>query len=120
MSPHLPSKTIAPFRIDTRSSGIISSVTSWLARDDGVDAFVRSLPIAGVDGTIENVITDGPAVGNLRAKTGTMTGVRSLSGYITTSTGRPIVFSLMSNHHTVPTSDVNDVQRRLVDLLARL
>jgi D-alanyl-D-alanine carboxypeptidase/D-alanyl-D-alanine-endopeptidase (penicillin-binding protein 4) len=93
----------------------------WTHADTAVTgAFVRSLPIGGIDGSIKSLIKDGPAVGNLKAKTGTMTGVRSLSGYITTSTGRPIVFSLMSNHHTVPTSDVNEVQRKLADLLARL
>ena len=93
----------------------------WAHPDTAVaGAFVRSMPIGGVDGTTASLITGGPAVGNLRAKTGTMTGVRSLSGYITTSDGRPLAFSLISNHHTVPTSEVNDVQRMLADLLARL
>jgi D-alanyl-D-alanine carboxypeptidase/D-alanyl-D-alanine-endopeptidase (penicillin-binding protein 4) len=93
----------------------------WAHPDTAVaGAFIRSLPIGGVDGTIENLITEGPAVGNLRAKTGTMTGVRSLSGYVATSDGRPLVFSMISNHHTVPTTEVNRVQRKLVNLLASL
>jgi D-alanyl-D-alanine carboxypeptidase/D-alanyl-D-alanine-endopeptidase (penicillin-binding protein 4) len=93
----------------------------WAHPDTAVSgAFIRSLPVAGVDGTIEGLVTEGPAVGNVKAKTGTMTGVRSLSGYVTTSDGRELAFSLISNHHTVPTSQVNGVQAKLIDLLARL
>jgi len=83
-------------------------------------AFYRSLAILGVDGTIKAFAGGSPAVGNVRAKTGTLTGARALSGYVTTADGRHLVFSLMSNHHTVPTSDINDAIFPIVDLLARL
>ena len=112
---------LSRYNLVTPESNVDLLTYMWAHPDTAVaGAFYRSLTIAGVDGTFETLITQGPAVGNLRGKSGTMTGVRSISGYITTSTGRPIVFSLLSNHHTVPTGDVNDVQRWLANLLAQL
>lgn len=43
--------------------------------------FINSLSIAGVDGTIRRSIRESEFKGRLRAKTGTLTGVRSLAGY---------------------------------------
>ncbi len=92
----------------------------WAHPDTSVSgAFIRSLPIGGVDGTLETLVREGPAVGNLRAKTGTLTGARNLSGYITSSKGTPLAFALLCNHYTVKTREVNAVQRKFVDLLAR-
>lgn len=67
------------------------------------DAF----PIAGVDGTISGRFKGTPAEGNLRAKTGTLYGVRGLSGYVTTAQGEPLVFSILVNHFLVGSSAVN-------------
>ncbi len=92
----------------------------WAHPDTSVSgSFLRSLPVAGIDGTIENLVREGPALRNLRAKSGSMTAVRNLSGYITTAAGTPLAFSLLCNNFTVKTREVNDVQRSFVDLLAR-
>ncbi len=83
------------------------------------EAFYNSLPIMGVDGTLENRLKDTPAQGNVHAKTGSMTGVRSISGYLTTRDDEPIVFSILANNYTCPGSDignlVDEVLLRLVD-----
>ncbi len=93
----------------------------WNHPDPAVrDAFVSSLPVGGVDGTLENRYADGPARGNVQAKTGTMTSVSSLGGYVRTASGRPIAFALMCNNYTSPTSAVRAAQDRIVNLLASL
>ena len=56
-------------------------------------------PIAGVDGTLKRRMKGTKAEGNVRAKTGTMSYVRGLSGYLTTSEGEEIVFSFLVNGH---------------------
>jgi D-alanyl-D-alanine carboxypeptidase/D-alanyl-D-alanine-endopeptidase (penicillin-binding protein 4) len=60
------------------------------------DALWVSLPIAGVDGTLEKRMTKGPAEGNMRAKTGTVTGISSLAGYCQAENGHQLCFSIIN------------------------
>ncbi len=62
--------------------------------------FRESLPIAGVDGTLKNRMKGTPAAGRVQAKTGAIRHVNALAGYATPSTGEPLVFSMVVNHHT--------------------
>ncbi len=62
------------------------------------DIFVDGLPIAGVDGTLRNRMKGTVAAGNLRAKTGSLGGVDTLSGYVTTAGKDHLAFSLMLNN----------------------
>lgn len=55
-----------------------------------------SLPIAGEDGTLRKRMRGTRAAGNVRAKTGTVEGVSTLSGYCTTSAGDTLCFSIMN------------------------
>jgi D-alanyl-D-alanine carboxypeptidase/D-alanyl-D-alanine-endopeptidase (penicillin-binding protein 4) len=56
-------------------------------------------PIAGVDGTLRGRLRNTVAAGNLRAKTGTLSNVSGLSGYVTTAAGERLVFSMVVNHY---------------------
>lgn len=59
----------------------------------------ESLPIAGVDGTLQTRMRRGsPAYRNVRAKTGTVTGVSCLSGYLKSNNGHDIAFSIMNQN----------------------
>ena len=55
-----------------------------------------SLPIAGEDGTLKKRMKDTSAAGNVKAKTGTVTGVSALAGYCTASNGHRLCFSIMN------------------------
>ena len=56
----------------------------------------QALPIAGVDGTLKKRMKGGFASGNVRAKTGTVTGISSLAGYCKSSNGHTLCFSIIN------------------------
>jgi D-alanyl-D-alanine carboxypeptidase/D-alanyl-D-alanine-endopeptidase (penicillin-binding protein 4) len=79
--------------------------------------FLDSLPIAGVDGTLRNRMKETPAAGNCRAKTGTMSHVSSLCGYVATKQGEMLAFAILMNNH--PSNEQARIaQDRIVVLLA--
>jgi serine-type D-Ala-D-Ala carboxypeptidase/endopeptidase (penicillin-binding protein 4) len=86
------------------------------------ERFIASLPVMGVDGTLASRMRGTPAEGNVRAKTGTLTGTRALSGYLTTAGGERLVFSMIVNHHTLSAADADRLAHaallRLIDLPA--
>jgi serine-type D-Ala-D-Ala carboxypeptidase/endopeptidase (penicillin-binding protein 4) len=60
--------------------------------------FIQALPVAGVDGTLLQRMRKTAAERNVRAKTGTMSNVRSLAGYVTTRDGEHLAFVIMANN----------------------
>lgn len=60
--------------------------------------FMATLPIAGVDGTLEDRMKGTPASGLIQAKTGGLEHVHALSGYATTVGGEYLVFSIFVNN----------------------
>ena len=81
-------------------------------------AFYDALPIAGVDGTLATRLRLTAAAGNARAKTGSLTGVRTLAGYVATADGEHLLFVLLANNFTVPQRVVEAAQDRIVERLA--
>lgn len=77
-------------------------------------AFEASLPIAGnpermIGGTLRNRMGDSSAAGNVKAKTGSITGVSTLSGYVTAKDGTELIFSMLINNYvTGPVTPIED------------
>ena len=66
-----------------------------LTRDPGFAPIADGLAVAGVRGTLADRLRGTPLAGNLRAKTGTLTGVSALAGFVTAD--RPLTFNLIVN-----------------------
>jgi D-alanyl-D-alanine carboxypeptidase/D-alanyl-D-alanine-endopeptidase (penicillin-binding protein 4) len=80
-------------------------------------ALDAALPIAGRDGTLRDRMRSSPARGRCRAKTGTISGVSTLSGYCVARSGDRLVFSFLMNR--VSTTGARRLQDRMAQALAR-
>ncbi|MDP3071939.1 MAG: D-alanyl-D-alanine carboxypeptidase/D-alanyl-D-alanine-endopeptidase [Opitutaceae bacterium] len=95
-----------------------------MARHREADAFLASLPIAGVDGSLRRRMKGTPAEGNVRAKTGTLRYANALAGYVTTAAGERLAFSLMLNRYVPPsgrraTDEIDEMAVALARLTGR-
>lgn len=82
------------------------------------DIWYDTFPIAGEDGTLKRRMRGTKAEGNVRAKTGTISNVRGLSGYLTTSEGEDIVFSFLVNGHLITSRDTELITDKVLELIS--
>ncbi|MGZ8666136.1 MAG: D-alanyl-D-alanine carboxypeptidase/D-alanyl-D-alanine endopeptidase, partial [Solirubrobacterales bacterium] len=75
-------------------AAVVRLLRSVRAEDFG-GAFVRSLAVAGHEGTVADRMRGSAAAGRCRTKTGTISGVSNLSGYCFNRSGKPMVFSIL-------------------------
>ena len=61
------------------------------------ESYRQTLAVAGVDGTLRKRLSDEPYRGRIFAKTGSITGVRAMSGYVQTRSNQWLAFSLLIN-----------------------
>jgi len=76
---------------------VLVAVLQRLYEPSGTSPWMAALPMAGRDGTLEARMRGTPAEGNVRAKTGTMSNVRSLAGYVRTRNGEALAFAIMAD-----------------------
>jgi D-alanyl-D-alanine carboxypeptidase/D-alanyl-D-alanine-endopeptidase (penicillin-binding protein 4) len=88
-----------------------TTLLTYAARQPWGAAYRNSLPVGGVDGTLNNRFMQPPLKGRVFAKTGTLNEVHALSGYLIADSGRTVVFSILCNDH----SPVMDTTRVAID-----
>ena len=82
------------------------------------DPFLATLPIAAKDGTISTRMRQTRAAENARAKTGSISNVRSLSGFVRTRDGEMLVFSIIANDFVIPPATITWAADLAVEILA--
>lgn len=107
-------------RYNLISARHLASVLEGMTKQTVFTPFAESLPIAGVDGTLKNRLKETAAENNLHAKTGSMTGVNSLSGYVTTKGGEKLVFSIVLNGYAEDSEVFTKIQDQIAVILASL
>ncbi|MBN3880684.1 MULTISPECIES: D-alanyl-D-alanine carboxypeptidase/D-alanyl-D-alanine endopeptidase [unclassified Nostoc] len=91
-----------------------------MAKTPAAYIYRASLPVAGKSGTLKGRFQDTPAEGIVQAKTGTLTGVVSLSGYMNAPKYEPLVFSIIVNQSDQSATVVRQAIDEVVVLLTQL
>ncbi|MCT7995659.1 D-alanyl-D-alanine carboxypeptidase/D-alanyl-D-alanine endopeptidase [Laspinema olomoucense] len=84
------------------------------------DIYREALPLAGVSGTLRTRFRNTPAAQTVRAKTGTLTGVSALSGYVPNSEYNTLLFSIVVNQSDQSSAILRTAIDEIVVLLTRL
>ncbi len=101
-------------------TGILSAV----GREPGFPAFYGTIPVVGQTGTVRNLARGTAAAGNIRAKSGSIEGVRAYAGYFRAADGEPMSFCLLINKFTpgqnrAVTAELEQIFVRLVGLAGK-
>ncbi|MEV0615590.1 D-alanyl-D-alanine carboxypeptidase/D-alanyl-D-alanine-endopeptidase [Nonomuraea sp. NPDC050404] len=109
-------------RRDGFSPGSIVQLLSAVRTKPWYSTWYESLPIAGnadrfTGGTLRSRMRGTPAQDNVHAKTGSLTGVTSLSGYVNSADGEPLIFSIMLNQYL--SASPKDIEDKIAVRLAQ-
>lgn len=101
------------------SSSELTKLLYEIQQKDWFTVFENSLPVAGeseklVGGTLRSRMDN--LKGNVRAKTGSITGVQTLSGYVTNINGEKLIFSILNNNYIE--DSMSAIQDTMVTILA--
>ena len=98
---------------------LLAKLLIYAYRKSGIIRYLYvSLPIAGEDGTLKKRMKDSPAHLNVRAKTGTVTGVSSLAGYALASNNHMLVFCII-NQGIMKADDGRNFQDKVCKALCK-
>lgn len=106
-------------RRDLVTPDAVVKLLLYASRQPWGAAYAQTLPVSGVDGSLEDRFVNTPAGGLVHAKTGTLSHVSALSGYGETKTGGHFVFSILCNNHNLPTGRVLTAIDSIVQALVR-
>jgi D-alanyl-D-alanine carboxypeptidase/D-alanyl-D-alanine-endopeptidase (penicillin-binding protein 4) len=80
--------------------------------------FYESLPILGQSGTVKSFCSGQAASGKVRAKSGTMSRIKSYAGYANTKSGKKLAFALIVNNHTNTSSELKNLMEPVMNAMA--
>ncbi|MBS1852206.1 MAG: D-alanyl-D-alanine carboxypeptidase/D-alanyl-D-alanine-endopeptidase [Acidobacteria bacterium] len=102
-------------RQNLASPQAIVQLLGYAATQPWGEQFRETLPAAGVDGSLSERFKSSQIQGRIWAKTGSLGGVKSLSGYATTNRGDPVAFSILANNFNLPSKQILDAIDSVVD-----
>ncbi len=95
------------------------AILTHIGRDPRLKSvFEATLPVAGRDGTLENRMRGTAADGNARIKTGSLTNVRAMAGYVRTADGDTLAFTLIANNFENSSNVITAAFDSIVERLA--
>ena len=102
-------------RYDYVTADTIVTILKHVWQDEKLRGpFLAALPVSAYDGTLRTRMRETPLAGRVQGKTGTISNMRALSGFLTTNSGERIVFSIIANHYTAPTAQIDAIAEKLL------
>ncbi len=92
----------------------ICFILNYELKQSGFSTFKNSLPISGKTGTLRSITVNTTAEGKIFAKSGSMSKVRSYSGYVTTKNGDLLPFSILVNNYTCSNAEMKSKLEKLM------
>jgi D-alanyl-D-alanine carboxypeptidase/D-alanyl-D-alanine-endopeptidase (penicillin-binding protein 4) len=80
-------------------------------------AYKSTLPLSGVDGSLSDRLNSPRLQSRVYGKTGSLGGVKTLSGYATTDSGETVAFSILSNNSNLPAKRITDTLDQVVQVI---
>jgi D-alanyl-D-alanine carboxypeptidase/D-alanyl-D-alanine-endopeptidase (penicillin-binding protein 4) len=96
----------------------LTRLLSYASRQSWGAAWRKTLPLAGVDGTLDNRFKASPLKGKMWAKTGTLNEVNALSGYLAATSGRTLAFSILVNGRRPGSDAEEEAINRIAEAIA--
>lgn len=104
-------------RLNLVTPRAVIQLLQYMYGTENRDAWVSLLPVGGQDGSLSARFGQTPAAGNVYAKTGSLSHVSALSGYIERSGGNWVAFSILVNNYQGPAAGVRGVMDRICNLI---
>lgn len=89
------------------SADFFDQILQFMYHSGSSKEFIASLPISGKTGTLQYFGKSTPVESNWKAKTGSMTGIKSFCGYLSTKKGRTLSVSILINNYHCSSSTLN-------------
>lgn len=103
------------------SEAMVSLLYQMKKKGRHFSEFYASLPEAGMEGTLKNNFRDPVFGSRLRAKSGSMTRVRSYAGYLTTDSGKELIFCIIVNNfsgsHQRVISHIEEILKEVIETM---
>ncbi len=99
------------------SPGQLAEILYYMTTSEYFPVFYNSLPLAGISGTLHKMTKGTVAEGHIRAKTGSIAGVRSYTGYVRTLSGKKLIFAIIINNYNCRTKVLKE---RIEELMVRM
>lgn len=93
----------------------LSTLLLKMEQETWYDTFRNSLSVAGVNGTLKYRFKNSPLRNNFHGKSGFLSGVSTLSGYLSSDSGKELIVSMAANNVTANSEEVDMVQRELLE-----
>jgi len=107
-------------RYNYSSPSTFTQILQWIYLQDAYrDSFITALPTGGWDGTLKSRMTGDDSGKYIHAKTGTLSGVSCLSGYILPPARKALIFSILMNGYVGDAGPYRDLQDEICRILIK-